>query len=111
MKYWDFDIVCNHHFLNCNKIHPLKQRDVAAIVDSASQDQHIKRLVIFGSATTFSCNSYSDIDLYVERDDGRLKSPVDYTKVDSDVDVIYGFKCGKALKDEIEKTGVEVYRR
>ena len=63
MKYWDFDIVCNHHFLNCNKIHPLKQRDVAAIVDSASKDQHIKRLVIFGSATTFSCNSYSDIDL------------------------------------------------
>ena len=111
MKHWDFGVVCKQHFLNCNQIHPLKQRDVASIVECAKNDKNIKRLLIFGSATRFDCNSYSDIDLFVERDDNKLKSPVDYSKVLSDVDVIYGFKCGKTLKDEIEKTGVEVYRR
>jgi predicted nucleotidyltransferase len=111
MKHWDFDVFTDKVFQNVNCIHPLKQKEVAEIVESAKQDSAISSIIVFGSAVRFDCNSASDIDIFVCRDDSKYKSPVDYGKVTSDVDVIYDFDCGDRLRAEIKETGVEVYRR
>lgn len=110
-RHWDFDIVIEDTFENVNCIHPLKQRDVLEIVRAAEKDNHVKEVIVFGSSVRFDCNSYSDIDIFVDRDDKVIKSPVDYDKVQSDVDIIFSWKCGLTLLTEIKNTGVVVFRR
>lgn len=111
IKHWDFDVIIDEEYQNINCIHPLKQKDVLEIVKSAEQDKHVQEIIVFGSSVRFDCNSYSDIDILVTRDDDLIKTPVDYSKVKSDVDTIYRWKCGKVLLSEIESTGVVVFRR
>ena len=110
-KHWDFEVVIEESYMNINCIHPLKQRDLCEIVKVAEQDEHIKEIIVFGSSVRFDCNSYSDIDIYVRRDGKLFKSPVDYDKVQSDVDVIYNHTCGQKLFNEITQTGVTIFRR
>lgn len=121
-KNWRFNkIVDDTAFLSVNKIHPLKQKIVAEIVDAAKKDSEVKRIIIFGSSTRYDCNTESDLDICIDwyddcyDKDGVLKpftanmrkhiSMV--TKGNADV-VNYSYLDGTLIKDAV-KEGVVVY--
>lgn len=54
------------HCKELRRIHPLKQRQVEALCEYARTNKEIKRIIIFGSATTYLCNSCSDLDVCIE---------------------------------------------
>lgn len=108
---WDFEVLSNLQYENVNRIHPLKQKDVFELVRAAENDPHIMGIIVFGSAVRFECNSMSDLDILIIRDDSQLKIDASLSKVKSDLDIIFNARLGKRLKDEICHTGVIVYRR
>ena len=64
---WDFEILDGVSFMNCNRIHPLKQKEIQKLVNSCAEDNGLDALIIFGSSVEFRCNSKSDIDMvYVD---------------------------------------------
>lgn len=108
---WDFEVFPECTYKNANRIHPLKQRDVNSLIKSVKVDEHIKELIIFGSAVRFDCNSYSDLDVLLVRDDDKMKLDGSLDAVRSELDLIFSSRLGERLKKEIEQTGVCVYRR
>lgn len=64
---WDFEILDGVSFMNCNRIHPLKQKEIQKLVNSCAEDNGLDALIIFGSSVEFRCNSKSDIDMVVIR--------------------------------------------
>lgn len=52
-------------FLNCQYIHPLKQRALSETVSKAKDFPSVSYLVVFGSTITERCWDGSDIDLVV----------------------------------------------
>lgn len=105
-----FDNYSSYNYDNIERIHPLKQKEVGEIIDCLSQDDNVKYIVIFGSSVDFSCNSFSDIDVYVQlvNADKPLKCK---PNIRSEVDYIYNLDENNQLFIEIEKTGVLVYER
>lgn len=66
-KNWKFNQVVNENaFKNVNRIHPLKQKIVAQIVERAKQDPAVRRLIIFGSSTRYDCDITSDLDICID---------------------------------------------
>ena len=61
------------------------------------------------SSVEFRCNSKSDIDMVVIRNDGYKKVPNDFFEINSDVDIL--FDIGERLKKILWEHGVLVYRR
>lgn len=77
---WKFSCVVDRtSFLNVNRIHPLKQKIIKAIVDIAKNDSFVKKIIIFGSSIRYDCDIYSDLDICIDwqsdcyDDDGILK--------------------------------------
>lgn len=70
---WDFEVLADTDVENINRIHPLKQKEVASIVQKLKKEERIKRIVVFGSSVEFRCSSRSDIDLYIETEDADYK--------------------------------------
>ena len=95
--------------MNCNRIHPLKQKEIQKLVNSCAEDNGLDALIIFGSSVEFRCNSKSDIDMVVIRNDGYKKVPNDFFEINSDVDIL--FDIGERLKKILWEHGVLVYRR
>lgn len=61
-----FNLVCNDS--KYIYIHPVKQQKVKGLVDeliALDTKKEITKIIVFGSATTFNCSSYSDIDILV----------------------------------------------
>ena len=108
---WDFDILFNLDYENVNHIHPLKQKDVAALITAVKEDPHVIGIIVFGSAIHFNCHSASDLDVLIIKDDTRLGIDACLDQIESDLDIIFYTKLGERLKNEIAKTGVIVYRR
>lgn len=108
---WDFEILPDCNFMNANHIHPLKQRDVQQLIFCIKNDQHILGIIIFGSAVRFDCNSFSDLDIFVVRDDTALTIDGILDNVKSELDIIFSSKTGERLRKVIEQTGVIVYKR
>ncbi|MDD5949752.1 MAG: hypothetical protein PUC39_08520 [Lachnospiraceae bacterium] len=106
---WDFEVLDGVNFLNCNRIHPLKQKQVQHLVNCCEQDKQICELLVFGSSTDFRCNSRSDIDLVLIRDDDKKEAPYGFTDIESDYDLF--FTVGERLKKVLFENGVCVYRR
>lgn len=52
-------------FLNCEHMHPLKQRQLAEVVHKARNTSTVKALAVFGSTITDNCWDESDIDLVI----------------------------------------------
>lgn len=105
-----FDNYSGCNYRNVDRIHPLKQKEVGEIISCLSQDENVLYIVIFGSSADFSCNSRSDIDVYVQLKDKEkplLKKP----DIRSEVDYIYNLDENNRLFIEIERTGVLVYER
>ncbi len=108
---WDFEVFSDCRYVNANCIHPLKQKDVFYLIEAAKLDEHIREVIIFGSAVRFDCNSFSDLDVLIVRDDCELKINSSLDAVKSELDIIFDSKLGARLKEEIAQTGVCVYRR
>lgn len=79
-KNWNFNMVVNTNaFMHVNKIHSLKQKEVAEIVDAAKKDDAVSGVIIFGSATRYDCDIDSDLDVCIDwknecyDDEGVLK--------------------------------------
>jgi len=100
-----FPIIVDSDFKDINRIHPLKQKAIAAIHDAIEDDADIKQAIVFGSSTNLKCNLQSDIDLYIS-----LQTPSNeemnrvLDKIDSaegytyHYDVIWGHRLNKTDK-------------
>lgn len=108
---WDFEVLPGLKYENVNHIHPLKQRDVFALIKATEKDSHIIGIIVFGSAVRFDCHSQSDLDILIIRDDSSLSINSSLSEVKSELDIIFHTKLGSRLREEISKTGVIVFRR
>lgn len=108
-NYWDFEVLPNVNFKNCNRIHPLKQLELQKLIDASAHDKGIDAIVVFGSATQFRCNSKSDIDMVIFRNDNKKYYPDAFDVTTSELDVF--FEVGDRLKKILYEYGVIVYRR
>ena len=110
---WDFPVVDNINFPNVNRIHPLMQRNVAKLYNELKSDENIERVILYGSALDFRCNSNSDIDLYIEKynTDLKVKSlpdlecEIDIFDVELDVDAI--MLCSDGLTNMLTVEQIE----
>ncbi len=108
---WDFEVPLNLQYENVNHIHPLKQKDVFLLIQAIQKDPHIIGVIVFGSAVRFDCHSMSDLDILIIRDDPQLRVDAPLSEIQSELDIIFHSKLGERLKQEIQKTGVVVFRR
>lgn len=121
-KDWKFNrVVSDNAFKNVNRIHPLKQKMVAQIVDQAKKGRAVHRIIIFGSSTRYDCDITSDLDICIDWNqdcydkEGGLKpftrnmrqTISSVTKGNADV-VDYAYLDDTVLKDSVEE-GVIVY--
>ena len=109
-KMWDFPVVDNINFPNLNRIHPLMQRNVAKLYNELKSDENIERVILYGSALDFRCNSNSDIDLYIEKynTDLKVKSLPD---LEFEIDIIFNLDKSSRLYKEIDKMGLTLFER
>ena len=107
---WDFPVVDNINFPNVNRIHPLMQRNVAKLYNELKSDENIERVILYGSALDFRCNSNSDIDLYIEKynTDLKVKSLPD---LECEIDIIFNLDKSSRLYKEIDKMGLTLFER
>lgn len=93
-------------FQNCDRIYPIQQRKVRALLDDLMRDKNVERVVVFGSSTTERCHQGSDVDIYVETADEKapLIKPHDFS-----FDLWTNHAVDARLREEIERTGVTVY--
>lgn len=108
---WDFQVLDGVCFENANRIHPLKQKEIQTIINRIKVDEHVVGLIIFGSATEFRCNSRSDIDMFVIRDDDKSELDVDIYNLPSEQDIFFSNSAGERLKKILKEHGVLVYER
>ncbi len=107
---WDFDVREGVDFLHCNRVHPLMQTRVQNLLKELKQDKNINKIVLFGSSLEFRCSSYSDIDLYIEKEDPGLplkKEPI----LDCELDIVMNLDHKNRLYQEIDRTGLLLFER
>lgn len=107
---WDFPIMEGISFSNANRVHPLMQGRVEKLLQELEKDQNIHRVVLFGSSLQFRCNSFSDIDLYIEKYDSEKKL-AHFPELDCEVDIITNLRADSKLYQEIERTGLLLFAR
>lgn len=102
--------IVSDHFMNVEKIHPLKQKQVFQLINVLKKKENVKKIIIFGSSVTNNCHSGSDLDFYVE-----LSNEVDLKKdiisVGYDLDYWNNYMVDERLLNEIKKNGVLVYEK
>ena len=96
-------------FTNVNWVHPLFQKRVSALIDYTKDNYpYVKKIVVFGSAVTNRCTSWSDVDLCIFGDyDLKFIPPLDGTRYD----VLWAQHLTPDcdIWRKIEKEGVLVY--
>ncbi|MCD8105441.1 MAG: nucleotidyltransferase domain-containing protein [Lachnospiraceae bacterium] len=107
---WDFPIVDGVSLPDANRIHPLMQKRVETLVQVLKEDRNIRRIVLFGSSLEFRCDSYSDIDLYIEKyaPDKKLCHLPD---LGCDMDIVTNLPHTSRLYQEIDRTGLLLFDR
>ena len=66
-KDWKFNkVVSDDSFLNVNRVHPIKQKQVKKIVEAARTDENVKKIIIFGSSIRYDCDMTSDLDICID---------------------------------------------
>lgn len=98
-------------FLNAEYIHPLKQELVQELQQDFQKDANVKAAIVFGSGVEFRCNSYSDLDLCIERYDSDKGFHYEAGGDCVEMDVLYADQIGERLRREIEEKGIVVYDR
>ena len=95
---------------NIQRIFPSKQDDVRKMVEVCQNEKNVKKIIIFGSATTNKCNSESDIDIFYEFEQEPNAYPS--TKSNSAIfDKWDNFNVDDRMLEEIRQNGVLVYER
>lgn len=107
---WDFPVREGVSFQNANRVHPLMQIRVEKLIDGLSRDENIRRLVLFGSALQFRCDSRSDLDIYIEKQDSEKKLEF-LPDIDCEVDIVTNLSFDSKLYREIERTGLVLFER
>lgn len=93
-------------FQNADKIFPTQQKDVAILLEVMQSQEHVKRVVIFGSSVTSACNPWSDLDVFVELSDNvKVKKP----NLSVPLDLWTNYDVDDRLRMEIEESGVTVF--
>ncbi|MCC8101593.1 MAG: hypothetical protein LIP11_04815 [Clostridiales bacterium] len=95
-------------FANAEYIHPLKQDLLQSLQIDFQEDHNVKTVIVFGSAVEFRCNSYSDLDLCLERYDHEKPFRCNS---EEEIDLLYWDRIGERLKNEISQKGIVVYDR
>lgn len=65
-KRFYFPVVIENNNYDCNRIHPMKQKEVNEIYNYAKGNNLITKVIIFGSSVNIRCNNKSDIDIAIE---------------------------------------------
>ncbi|MCC8046387.1 MAG: nucleotidyltransferase domain-containing protein [Clostridiales bacterium] len=107
---WDFPITDGVSLPDANRIHPLMQKRVDTLVRALIKDKNICRIVLFGSSLEFRCDSYSDIDLYIEKYDPDKKIE-HFPDLDCSVDIVSNLAHTSRLYQEIDRTGLLLFDR
>ncbi len=107
---WDFPIKEGVSFKNANRVHPLMQTRVEKLIHTLSKDENIRRIVLYGSSLEFRCNSSSDIDLYIEKDNKDKKLNF-FPELDCEVDIITNLPPTSRLYQEIDRKGLLLFER
>ena len=95
-------------FTNCERIYPLQQRKVRALLDELEGDLCVKSVTVFGSSVTDRCHIGSDVDLFAELTCDKTALSRSY---DFEYDFWSNYTADERLRREIERNGVVVYAR
>ena len=98
-------------FLNAEYVHPLKQDLVQELQQDFRKDSNVKAAIVFGSGVEFRCNSYSDLDLCIERYDFDRAFRYEAGKEGEEIDILYADRIGEKLRKEIQEKGIVVFDR
>ncbi len=91
------------------------QKPVILLCNLAKKTPIVKRIIVFGSAATQTCNDNSDIDICYDiscsTQDQRVRDLSLKTSMlcDYNCDVVYYNLIGTNLKKEIDTKGITVY--
>lgn len=107
-KEGNFKIAIQNEFKNINKIYPLQQRKVREILDEIENKPYVKKVIVFGSSTSYRCHMGSDLDIYFELDID--KKPI-HKAYDFEIDYWDNYSVDNRLLSEIVNKGVIVYER
>lgn len=106
-----FEVKKGIDYKNVQYIHPLKQELVGRYIECFEEDKNVKTAIIFGSSVEFYCNSYSDLDICIERYNTE-KGFRNYPDKDmQERDIVYIDAMGERLRKEIEQKGIVVFDR
>lgn len=117
-KIFYFPIIINNDNYECNRIHPLKQKEVNQIYEYVKNNNDIKKVIIFGSSVNIRCNIKSDLDVAIllkedsfNRNNENIISERIQEITDYNSDIIWLNKLDKnsQLYDNIIKYGVIIY--
>lgn len=98
-------------FPNAEFIHPLKQLDGQILYEELLADENIVLFVVFGSAVDFRCNSYSDMDIYLERKDREVYHKFSY-EFKTELDVLYDIDDKESgIWKSIDRDGIIIFDR
>ncbi len=101
--------------VNLSQINEVKIEEVSRLIEIAKGSEVIKRIIIFGSTVTDSCDEDSDIDVCLDiacdtKDQRLYRHVVDFDKAcNYNCDIFFYHQLGTTLKNEIDKKGVSVY--
>lgn len=101
----------NIRFQNAEYVHPLKQELVQEFQQDFEADPNVAAAIVFGSGVEFRCNSYSDLDLCIERHDPGKAFHYQAADHGEAVDLLYADQIGSRLRKEIEEKGIVVFDR
>lgn len=107
---WDFPVRDGVSFHNANRVHPLMQARVEKLICGLARDGNIRRLVLFGSALQFRCDSYSDLDIYIEKQQPGKRLEF-LPELDCEVDIVTNLSPDSKLYQEIDRTGLVLFER
>ncbi len=101
-----FKVCIDDPFMNCERIYPIQQKKVKALIDDITEHSTPSKIIIFGSSVTEHCHIGSDIDIYTE-----LPSDLNPIKRihDFEYDFWSNYSVDTRLQNEIQKKGVLVY--
>ena len=107
---WKFPVKEGVDFVYCTHVHPLMQNRVQKILTELKKDRNVQKIVLFGSSLEFRCDSFSDLDLYLEKKDPGL-SLENEPESDCVVDLVMDLDHASSLYQEIDRTGLLLFDR
>ncbi|MCC8164294.1 MAG: hypothetical protein LIO86_14310 [Lachnospiraceae bacterium] len=99
------------NFPNAEYVHPLKQDLVQRLQTDFKEDANIRTVIVFGSSVEFRCNSFSDLDLCIERSESSKFFHSKSEEPGERIDIVYADCMGERLRQEVEKKGIVVFDR